>query len=167
MARKLITLLLLASVALAHAAPSLHLSKPKLHKPKVAKAAKVAPPADLKRLIIHKARQHAPNLDPRIVLALIHYESTFNPRAVSRDGSVGLMQVRQRVHAPLMRRLGVADLKQSDGNLRVGLHILQACIDRTGGNLRQALTAYKGADIHHPPPYADRILTLASRLPLP
>jgi soluble lytic murein transglycosylase-like protein len=67
-------------------------------------------------LILKYAQFHG--LDPRLVKALIAVESEFDPRAVSRAGALGLMQLMPATG----REMGVhpADLSDPEANIRAG-----------------------------------------------
>ena len=92
-------------------------------------------------------------LRPRIVLAVIEVESSFNPYAVSPQGALGLMQV-----MPFWtKRLGepAANLFRVRTNLRMGCHILRHYLNRHQGDLFAALAAYNGSN--GLPYYPDRV----------
>jgi membrane-bound lytic murein transglycosylase MltF len=78
-----------------------------------------------------------PRYDP-LISAIIHVESRGNPRAVSRRGARGLMQVMPS-HA---RRLGIRDLFEPSANVRAGMRILHEEFGRFGGNIWLAVAAY-------------------------
>jgi len=95
-------------------------------------------------------------LRPRIVLAVIEVESSFNPYAISPKGAMGLMQV-----MPFWaRRLGEpnANLFTMRTNLRAGCYILRHYLDRHNGNLFAALAAYNGSN--GLPYYPDRVYAI-------
>ena len=83
------------------------------------------------------------SLDPLLVLALIHVESSFDPQAVSEAGALGLMQLLE----PTMRRelersgLAAADPHDPVANVRAGVRYLRRLIDAFGG-VDNALMAY-------------------------
>ena len=81
-------------------------------------------------------------LPPDLVLALIEVESRFDPRAVSRVGAVGLMQV-----MPFWpRQLGVQNqLVRVAPNIRMGCEILRYYLKVERGNWRRALARYNGS----------------------
>jgi soluble lytic murein transglycosylase-like protein len=70
-------------------------------------------------------------LDPLLVLALIHVESSFDPLAVSSAGAVGLMQLLE----PTMRRelersrLPAADPRDPVANVQAGVRYLRRLLD--------------------------------------
>jgi hypothetical protein len=71
-------------------------------------------------------------IDYDLALAVIEQETNF--RNVAGDGgdSVGFMQVQEKWHRERMTLLGVDDLKDPEGNFRVGCHFLRECIDKYG-----------------------------------
>ncbi|BEI32872.1 lytic transglycosylase domain-containing protein [Polynucleobacter sp. HIN5] len=85
------------------------------------------------------------NLDPTLILAVMATESSLNPRAESRAGAQGLMQVRTHVHQEKFEPYGgplAAFIPEA--NIRVGALILKACIARAG-SLEDGLKSYLGA----------------------
>ena len=85
------------------------------------------------------------NLDPTLILAVMAIESSFNPRAESRAGAQGLMQVRTHVHQDKFEPYGgplAAFIPEA--NIRVGALILKACIAKAG-SLEAGLKNYLGA----------------------
>jgi len=82
-------------------------------------------------------------VDPMLVVALIHVESSFNPRARSRAGALGLMQVRVRtlreeLNRPRARR---ADALDPLTNVQAGVRYFRRMLD-TFGATDLALMAY-------------------------
>lgn len=58
-------------------------------------------------------------------MAVICTESSFDPNNVSDNGqSVGLMQIQERWHKPIMDKLGVDSLYNPVDNVRVGVELL-------------------------------------------
>lgn len=82
-------------------------------------------------------------VDPLLVLALIHVESSFNPNAVSPVGAVGLMQLRERTMRREVERSGLAATDPMDPvvNVRAGIRYLRRLV-RAFGNTELALMAY-------------------------
>lgn len=85
-------------------------------------------------------------LDPALVAALICQESSFDPKAVSRAGARGLMQVMPATGRSLARQAGVryrtAILHDPARSLDFGTRYLAAMIERFGGHAERALAAY-------------------------
>jgi soluble lytic murein transglycosylase-like protein len=83
-------------------------------------------------------------LDPLLVLALIHVESSFNPLAVSNAGAVGLMQLLEPTMQTELERanLPASDPRDPVANVQAGVRYLRRLIDAFGGNTDLALMAY-------------------------
>ena len=87
------------------------------------------------------------HLDPALVAAVIYAESQFDPRAVSDQGAVGLMQVlpstaQQIAHETGGVRFTSADLQDPTINIRYGTRYLRTVLDQFGGNEVAAVAAY-------------------------
>lgn len=76
-------------------------------------------------------------VDSLLVAAIIEVESSFDPRAVSHRGAVGLMQV-----LPATAGLSADDLVDPAANLDRGARYLHRLLERFGGDLELALAAY-------------------------
>ena len=93
-------------------------------------------------------------LEPELVLALIDVESSFDRFAVSPSGARGLMQI-----MPFWKKeIGHPqdDLFHPQINLRYGCTILRHYLDRSDGELWQALVRYNGSAIRYA--YARKVL---------
>jgi hypothetical protein len=84
-------------------------------------------------------------LDPSLILAIMAVESSFNPFAQSSVGAQGLMQVMTKIHTDKYENFG-GHFAAFDPvtNLRVGVKVLQECIQRAG-SLEGGLKYYVGA----------------------
>lgn len=84
-------------------------------------------------------------LDPALILAIMAVESSFNPFAQSSVGAQGLMQVMTKIHTDKYEHFG-GHFAAFDPvtNLRVGVKVLQECIERAG-SLEGGLKYYVGA----------------------
>ncbi|MAL98479.1 MAG: hypothetical protein CL583_08515 [Alteromonadaceae bacterium] len=92
--------------------------------------------------LIHQEAQRI-DLEPELLLALIHVESLYDRFAVSSAGAQGLMQV-----MPFWKNeIGRPDdnLTQIKTNLRYGSTILRHYLDIEKGNLTRALARYNGS----------------------
>lgn len=89
-------------------------------------------------------RRYGVELDPAVLAALTHAESTFDVDAVSSAGAVGLMQVMPRFHVPRYAFLeSRADLLQPRLNVRAGVFVFAEALARHGST-RDAIRAYHG-----------------------
>jgi hypothetical protein len=104
-------------------------------------------------------------MDPTLILAVMAVESGFNPFAQSPVGAQGLMQVMTKVHSDKYENFG-GKLAAFDpvSNLRVGVKVLQECIQRAG-SLSAGLRFYVGAaNIEDDGGYAEKVMAEHDRL---
>lgn len=98
------------------------------------------PEHELEPLIRRHSSQH--RLHPALIRAVIKAESNFDPRAVSRAGAVGLMQLMPQTAV----RMDVRDLYDPEENVAGGTKYLRQLLDRFHGNLPLALAAYNAGE---------------------
>jgi hypothetical protein len=108
---------------------------------------------------------NANHIDPKLILAVMAVESSFNPFAQSSVGAQGLMQVMTQIHAEKYEHFGgnyaAFDPKT---NLRVGVKVLQEYITRAG-SVEAGLKWYVGAaNLPTDRGYADKVLAELARL---
>lgn len=117
-------------------------------------------------------------LDPLMVLAVIHVESRFEPTAVSNQGAMGLMQLQGATARDIAMELGLewtGDelLFDPDVNVMLGCAYLRRLIDRFGDQ-DAALAAYcsgptfveaqRDANVPIPLGYNDRVWDVLTAL---
>jgi hypothetical protein len=95
---------------------------------------------ELEPVIRRHSSQH--RLHPALIRAIIKAESDFDPRAVSRSGAIGLMQLMPQTAV----RLDVRDMYDPDDNVGGGTKYLRQLLDRFHGNLPLALAAYNAGE---------------------
>jgi hypothetical protein len=78
------------------------------------------------------------DMDPAVIKAVIMAESGFNPRAVSRAGARGLMQLMPRTASAL----GVEDPLDPQANIMGGTKYLKKLMKRFDNDIELALAAY-------------------------
>ena len=81
-------------------------------------------------------------IPPILVAAIVEAESEFNPRAVSRRGARGLMQLMPGTASSLR----VSDTFDPYENIEGGVRHLRALMDRYHGNLPVVLAAYNAGE---------------------
>jgi hypothetical protein len=82
------------------------------------------------------------NFDASLVSALIRAESNYQPRAISRKGARGLMQLMPAT----ARRLSVASPLDPRGNVRGGVKYLRQLADRFSNKPELILAAYNAGE---------------------
>ena len=97
------------------------------------------------------------NVRAELVRAVVQVESAFNPRAISRVGAMGLMQLMPAT----AREFGVLNAFDPVENIRGGVAYLRQLLDRYSNNEELALAAYNAGpgavDKHNQtvPPYRE------------
>jgi soluble lytic murein transglycosylase-like protein len=113
--------------------------------------------------LIQGAAQAA-TIQAALVRAVIVVESGFNPRAVSKKGAVGLMQLQPAT----AKRYGVKNIYDPEQNVRAGAHYLRDLLVRFDSNLELALAAYNAGEEaverygRHVPPYRETLAYVPS-----
>jgi soluble lytic murein transglycosylase-like protein len=77
-----------------------------------------------------------------LVRAVIVVESGFNPRATSKKGAIGLMQLLPAT----AKRYGVKNIYDPEQNVHAGAHYLSDLLVRFDSNLELALAAYNAGE---------------------
>ena len=101
--------------------------------------------AELAECIVAEAQRH--QLEPSLVLAVIHIESLYDAYIVSDKDAMGLMQILPSTGEWLAPQLGVEwrgpqSLFDPIVNVRIGVAYLRQLADRYDGDIATALAAY-------------------------
>jgi len=102
-------------------------------------------------LVQKAAREHS--IDQALLQAMIATESGFDPRAVSRKGAVGLMQLMPET----ARRYGVRNPYDPADNIRGGAKYLRDLMRKFNNDLSLTLAAYNAGE--------DAIVQYGNRIP--
>src|ERR1700676_2349857 len=89
-----------------------------------------------------KGAAKAATIQAALVRAVIVVESGFNPRAVSKRGAIGLMQLRPET----ARRYGVSNVYDPGENIRAGTRYLSDLMTLYDSNTELALAAYNAGE---------------------
>lgn len=91
--------------------------------------------------IIREAAE-ANALEPELLRAVISVESAFNPRAVSKAGARGLMQLMPQT----AKRFGVRDSFDPRQNIHGGARYLRVLVERFASNMELVVAAYNAGE---------------------
>ena len=92
-------------------------------------------------IILRAANRH--QIDPALVKAIIMAESSYNPKAISKKGAKGLMQLMPQT----AEILGVRDSFNPEQNINAGVRHLKGLLNLFKGDVRLALAAYNVGSI--------------------
>jgi soluble lytic murein transglycosylase-like protein len=88
------------------------------------------------KFIVQTASQY--QIDPALIKAIIMAESGYNPKAVSKKGAKGLMQLMPET----AEALGVEDIFNPRQNISGGVQYFKHLVNRFNGDVKLALAAY-------------------------
>jgi soluble lytic murein transglycosylase-like protein len=88
------------------------------------------------KFIVQTASQY--QIDPALIKAIIMAESGYNPKAVSKKGAKGLMQLMPET----AEALGVEDIFNPRQNITGGVQYFKHLVNRFNGDVKLALAAY-------------------------
>ncbi len=102
------------------------------------------------------SESRAAGVDAALVKSVMLVESNFNPRAASRKGARGLMQLMPGT----AMRFGVSDRNDAGQSIRAGVRYLAALLEQFKGDVTLALAGYNAGEnavTHHSgvPPYRE------------
>ena len=90
--------------------------------------------------IIESGRRNS--VDPLLLYAIMHQESTFKARALSNKGASGLMQLMPGTAA----RFGVKNIWDPKQNIEGGTRYMRFLLDKFEGNVQLALAGYNAGE---------------------
>lgn len=90
--------------------------------------------------ILDSAKRY--NIDPLLIYAQMHQESSFKPKATSNKGASGLMQLMPAT----ARRMGVTDIYNPKQNIEGGIKYMRLLLDMFGGDVALALAGYNAGE---------------------
>jgi soluble lytic murein transglycosylase-like protein len=96
--------------------------------------------ASVDRFIVASGTRHG--VDPVLLYAIMHRESSFKKRALSHKGARGLMQLMPGTAA----RFGVRDIFDPQQNVEGGARYMRFLLDRFDGDVRLALAGYNAGE---------------------
>lgn len=90
--------------------------------------------------IVESSRRY--NIDPLLIYAQMHQESSFKLRATSHKGASGLMQLMPAT----ARRFGVTDIYNPKQNIDAGVKYMRWLLNTFGGDVKLALAGYNAGE---------------------
>jgi len=91
---------------------------------------------------------HINPINNQLIQAVIQVESRGNPKAISKKGSLGLMQIRFSVWGKELKKAGIIKTKQDlfcpEKNVLAGTYILTKYHRVSKGDMRKTLKKYSG-----------------------
>lgn len=95
---------------------------------------------------VENIKESSPIKDLDLVYSLIRQESGFNPKAVSRVGARGLMQLMPTTAQRFKKRVRIRDLYDPSLNIKIGSQYLNLLLKKYDGNIIYSLAAYNAGE---------------------
>ena len=104
-----------------------------------------SPPSEHRYIHLVDKYSKLHNVDPRLVLAVIRVESNFQPKAVSKMGATGLMQIMPTTYYWICEKYNLPkrDLYDPSVNIQIGTLYLSMLMEQHK-SVRRVLAAYNG-----------------------
>lgn len=96
--------------------------------------------SDVDKFIVESGRRNS--VDPLLLYAIMHQESSFKPRAMSHKGARGLMQLMP----PTASRFGVKNIWDPKQNIEGGARYMRFLLDLFSGDVLLALAGYNAGE---------------------
>jgi len=96
--------------------------------------------ADIDKFIVESGQRNS--VDPLLLYAIMHQESSFKARAMSYKGARGLMQLMP----PTAVRFGVTNIWDPKQNIEGGARYMRFLLDLFSGDVRLALAGYNAGE---------------------
>jgi transglycosylase-like protein with SLT domain len=96
--------------------------------------------ASVDNFIVESGRRNS--VDPLLLYAIMHQESTFKPRAMSYKGARGLMQLMPGTAL----RFGVSSIWDPKQNIEGGSRYMRFLLDKFNGDVQLALAGYNAGE---------------------
>jgi len=113
--------------------------------------------------VVYFAEKYELSLE--LVLAIIAVESSYRAKAVSHAGARGLMQIMPWAHPEKVQAVGgIQALFHPKRNIATGCWILLEYLDRSDGDLNEALLRYNGSLSDPTERYANKVLRYLRKL---
>lgn len=96
--------------------------------------------ASIDSYIVESGRRNS--VDPLLLYAIMHQESTFKPRAMSNKGARGLMQLMPGTAV----RFGVTSIWDPKQNIEGGSRYMRFLLDKFDGDVKLALAGYNAGE---------------------
>ena len=96
--------------------------------------------AEIDSYIVDSSRKY--DIDPLLIYAQMHQESSFKVRALSHKGASGLMQLMPGT----ARRMGVTNIYDPKQNIEGGVRYMRMLLDMFGGDVTLALAGYNAGE---------------------
>jgi len=92
--------------------------------------------------------------EPELLNSIIEIESSWNPKAISKKGCIGLMQINPRVWVKWLKAQGIIKTKNDlfipEKNIEAGKFILAYYSYKTNHDIEKTLYLYSGKDKKYP-----------------
>jgi len=114
--------------------------------------------------IVELSRKH--KVPVPLIVGIAETESAFNPYSKSTADARGIMQVRWKIWAEILKdKMNISkesDLHEVDKGIEAGIYVLKDYLQKAENNLKKALWAYNGKHADHDK-YANKVFTNVGR----